>query len=75
MAVIKISVIDTDTRWAKEIRFLGIPVYLVRVLDLKTKKTPERRQIRFNAIGDTSLLEVDDDDEEDIDTKTYGVRK
>lgn len=38
MAIIKVSVIDTDTRRAKEIRIFGITVYLRRVIDLKDKK-------------------------------------
>ena len=38
MAIIKVSVIDTNTRWAKEIRIFGILVYLRRVIDLKDKK-------------------------------------
>ena len=38
MAIIKVLVIETDKRRAKEIRIFGIPVYLRRVIDLKDKK-------------------------------------
>lgn len=38
MAIIKVSVIETDNRRAKEIRIFGIQVYLRRVIDLKEKK-------------------------------------
>jgi len=60
MALLQISEIFTDTRWAKEVRLLGIPVYRKRRLDLQTDDKP--RQIGFQQIGDTSLLVVDDED-------------
>lgn len=60
MALLQISEIFTDTRWAKEVRLLGILVYRKRKLDLQTDDKP--RQIGFQQIGDTSLLEVDNED-------------
>lgn len=58
MAIIKVSVIDTDTRWAKEIRIFGIPVYLYRVLNLKEKETPVPSRIGFHVIGNNSNIET-----------------
>ena len=60
MALLQVSEIFTDTRWAKEVRLLGILVYRKRILDLQTDDKP--RQIGFQQIGDTSLLEVDNED-------------
>lgn len=60
MALLQVSEIFTDTRWAKEVRLLGILVYRKRKLDLQTDDKP--RQIGFQQIGDTSLLEVEDED-------------
>lgn len=59
MALLQVSEIFTDTRWAKEVRLLGILVYRKRKLDLQTDDKP--RQIGFQQIGDTSLLEVEDE--------------
>lgn len=61
MALLQVSEIFTDTRWAKEVRLLGILVYRKRRLDLQTDDKP--RQIGFQQIGDTSLLEVDNEDD------------
>ena len=61
MALLQISEIFTDTRYAKEIRLCGIPIYIARKLDLQTDDKP--RQIGFQQIGDTSLLEVDNEDD------------
>ena len=61
MALLQVSEIFTDTRWAKEVRLLGILVYRKRKLDLQTDDKP--RQIGFQQIGDTSLLEVDNEDD------------
>ena len=47
MALIKISIIASDTRWAKEIRFLGIPVFLIRELNVKTQNDEPARRIGF----------------------------
>ena len=47
MALIKISIIESDTRWAKEIRFLGIPVFLIRELNVKTQNDEPARRIGF----------------------------
>lgn len=57
-AILQISVITSDTRWAKEVRLFGIPVYLERELDVTTKKRNEPRHIGFQQIGDTSLLDT-----------------
>lgn len=64
MAILQISIIQSDTRWAKEVRLFGIPVYLERELDVRAKKgdTPPRR-IGFQQIGDTALLDVGDEDD------------
>ena len=61
MALLQVSEIFTDTRWAKKVRLLGILVYRKRKLDLQTDDKP--RQIGFQQIGDTSLLEVDNEDD------------
>ncbi len=64
MALIQVSIIESDTRWAKEIRFLGIPVYLVRELDVRTNEKQKKRPIGFQTIGDISLLETSDEEED-----------
>lgn len=61
MAILKISIIQSDTRWAKEIRLFGIPVYLERELDVRTKKDDKPGPIGFQQLGDVSLLEVKDE--------------
>ena len=58
MAIIQVSIIDSDTRCAKEIRFLGIPVYLIRELDVKTRKVEPARRVCFQSIGDPELQET-----------------
>lgn len=64
MALIQVSIIESDTRWAKEIRFFGIPVYLVRELDVRTNEKQKKRPIGFQTIGDVSLLETSDEEED-----------
>lgn len=58
-ALLKVSEIVTDTRWAKEVRLFGVPIYIARKLDLRTDKKP--RQIGFQRIGNVDLLEVGDE--------------
>lgn len=58
MAILKKTIIQSDTRWEKEIRLLGIPVYLERELDVRTKKDDKPRPLGFQQLGDVSLLEV-----------------
>lgn len=63
MAILQISIIQSDTRWAKEVRLFGIPVYLERELDVRTKKEDKPKKIGFQQIGDTTLLDVGDEDD------------
>ena len=63
MAILQISIIQSDTRWAKEVRLFGIPVYLERELDVRTKKEDKSKKIGFQQIGDTTLLDVGDEDD------------
>jgi len=63
MAILQISIIQSDTRWAKEVRLFGIPVYLERELDVRTKKEDKSKKIGFQQIGDTALLDVGDEDD------------
>ena len=61
MAIIEVSEIITDTRWAKEIKIFGIPIYRAREINVKTEEKEEKSiPIGFQQIGDTSLLETDD---------------
>lgn len=62
-AIIQVSEILTDTRWAKEIRVFGIPVYLARELNVKAEKEDNKRPIGFHQIGDCSLLQTDNEEE------------
>lgn len=55
MAIIQISIIESDTRWAKEIRFLGIPVYLIRVMDVKTREVEHVKRVGYQ----TGIWETD----------------
>lgn len=41
-AILQVSVIVADTRRAKEIRFLGIPVFIRREMNVKTVDEPRR---------------------------------
>ena len=61
MALIQVSEIISDTRYAKEVRGFGIPVYITRELNVKTDKE-EPRQIGFKQIGDCSLLQTDEEE-------------
>ena len=61
MALIQVSEIISDTRYAKEVRVFGIPVYITRELNVKTDKD-EPRKIGFNQIGDCSLLQTDEEE-------------
>lgn len=61
MAILTISTIQSDTRWAKEIRLFGVPIYIERELDVTTKKENKPTTIGFKQIGDVSLLEVEDE--------------
>lgn len=61
MAIIQISEIVSNTRWAKEIRFFGIPVFLARELNVRTENEQKPSQIGFKQIGDVSLLDTEDD--------------
>lgn len=73
-ALLQITTIEFDTRWAKEIRVLGIPVYLERELNVKSGEKSVKR-IGFQTIGDTSLLDTEEKESEDIDTTLYGKEK
>jgi hypothetical protein len=73
-ALLQITTIESDTRWAKEIRVLGIPVYLERELNVKSGEKSVKR-IGFQTIGDTSLLDTEEKESEDIDTTLYGKEK
>ena len=73
-ALLQITTIESDTRWAKEIRVLGIPVYLERELNVKSGKKSVKR-IGFQTIGDTSLLDTEEKESENIDTTLYGKEK
>jgi len=76
MAIIQISEIVSDTRWAKEVRIFGIPVWHSKELDLRTiEKKSRPARIGFQSIGDTSLLGTEEEDEEEIDTTIYGKEK
>ncbi len=57
MALIKISIIESDTRWAKEIRFLGIPVFLIRELNVKTQNDEQPRRIGFQVFNEETNSE------------------
>lgn len=63
MAILQISIIQSDTRWAKEVRLFGIPIYVERELDVRTKKSDKPQKIGFQQIGDTALLDVGDEDD------------
>lgn len=73
-ALLQVTTIESDTRWAKEIRVLGIPVYLERELNVKSGEKSVKR-IGFQTIGDTSLLDTEEEESEDIDTTLYGKEK
>lgn len=73
-ALLQITTIESDTRWAKEIRVLGIPVYLERELNVKSGEKSVKR-IGFQTIGDTSLLDTEEKESENIDTTLYGKEK
>lgn len=73
-ALLQVTTIESDTRWAKEIRVLGIPVYLERELNVKSGEKSVKR-IGFQTIGDTSLLDTEKKESEDIDTTLYGKEK
>lgn len=73
-ALLQITTIESDTRWVKEIRVLGIPVYLERELNVKSGEKSVKR-IGFQTIGDTSLLDTEEKESEDIDTTLYGKEK
>lgn len=64
MAIIEVSEIITDTRWAKEIKIFGIPIYRAREINVKTEEKDEKDEksipIGFQQIGSTSLLKTDD---------------
>jgi len=72
-AVVQVSEIATDHRWAREVRVFGIPVFLSRELDVRTPTEDGRKKIGFCTIGDGSLL--DENEEEGIDTTLYGNRQ
>lgn len=73
-ALLQVTTIESDTRWAKEIRVLGIPVYLERELNVKSGEKSVKR-IGFQTIGDASLLDTEKKESEDIDTTLYGKEK
>lgn len=73
-ALLQVTTIESDTRWAKEIRFLGIPVYLERELNVKSGEKSVKR-IGFQTIGDVSLLDTEEKESENIDTTLYGKEK
>lgn len=73
-ALLQVTTIESDTRWAKEIRVLGIPVYLERELNVKSGEKSVKR-IGFQTIGDTSLLDIEEKESENIDTTLYGKEK
>lgn len=73
-ALLQVTTIESDTRWAKEIRILGIPVYLERELNVKSGEKSVKR-IGFQTIGDASLLDTEEKESEDIDTTLYGKEK
>lgn len=60
MAIVEVSEIISDTRYAKQVKVLGIPVYLTRELNVKTEKEERPVPIGFQQIGDTSLLETEE---------------
>lgn len=59
MAIIEVSEIISDTRYAKQVKVLGIPVYLSRELNVQTKEE-KKPAIGFQQIGDVSLLETEE---------------
>ena len=73
-ALLQVTTIESDTRWAKEVRVLGIRVYLERELNVKSGEKSVKR-IGFQTIGDTSLLDTEEKESEDIDTTLYGKEK
>ena len=66
MAILQISTIQSDTRWAKEVRLFGIPIYVEREMDVRThiEAPPEPERIGFKQIGNTDLLDVGNNDED-----------
>ena len=73
-ALLQVTTIESDTRWAKEIRVLGIPVYLERELNVKSGEKSVKR-IGFQTISDASRLDTEEKESEDIDTTLYGKEK
>lgn len=65
MAILQISTIQSDTRWAKEVRLFGIPIYVEREMDVRTRAEaptpPKPERIGFKQIGNTDLLETRND--------------
>ncbi len=68
MAILQISTIQSDTRWAKEVRLFGIPIYVEREMDVRTHveapTPPKPERIGFKQIGNTDLLETRNDNED-----------
>lgn len=62
-AVVQVSEIVSDHRWAREVRIFGIPVFLSKELDVRAPTKDNRERIGFRAIGDDSLLDVGGNEE------------
>ncbi len=74
-AILKITTIESDTRWAKEIRFLGIPIWHEMELDVRNKTEKKLPHIGFETIGSPAPVQTEENEEEKIDTTLYGKEK
>lgn len=43
-AIVKITVTDSDARYAREVRFLGIPIFYLLKLNVKTKNEADGKE-------------------------------
>ena len=74
-ALLQVTTIESDTRWAKEIRLLGIPIWHEMELNVRSQKENKSRPIGFETIGSPAPVPLDENEEEEIDTTLYGKEK
>lgn len=62
-AVVQVSEIVSDYRWAREVRIFGMPVFLSREMNVQASTKDNRERIGFRTIGNDSLLNVEGNEE------------
>lgn len=63
-ALIELYTVVGESRYAKSLRFLGIPLWITREVDVRPKVEKRKKPVGFQNISDTSGIEIDEKEED-----------